>query len=136
MSESRTIFECKWGKASSVEGTSQVCCEIMSDFPQSLRGESWMKLCGSVAKELARQQMEVSRLTNQIAAIREQLETIVCTEGIDAGVVLLSHDGPTHFDPAVNMQVYDHEYFSPLGDALIALHDLTTPAENVGKGTD
>ena len=52
----------------------------------------------------------------------KQLEEIVCTEGCDAGVVLLSQDGPTHYDAELKCHVYDHEYFSPLGGALIALH--------------
>lgn len=72
---------------------------------------------------------ENQRLRESLSEIRKQLGAIVCTEGIDAGVVLLSHEGPTHFDPEVNMQVYDHEYFSPLGDALIALHCLTKKAD-------
>ena len=50
------------------------------------------------------------------------LETIVCTEPPDDGVVLLSNDSPCHYDPEHKIQVYDHEHFSPLGDALIALH--------------
>ena len=61
--------------------------------------------------------------------IRAKLESIVCTEGEDAGVVLLSQDGPTHTE-IVNgqpVQVYDHEYFSPLGDALMELYGLLKP---------
>ena len=57
-----------------------------------------------------------------IDAARKQLAAIVCTECCDAGVVLLSTDGPTHYDVESDCIVYDHEYFSPLGDALIALH--------------
>jgi hypothetical protein len=57
----------------------------------------------------------------QIAAIRAKLSEIVCTEGCDAGVVMLSQDGPTHPEThgGRTIQVYDHEYFSPLGDALM-----------------
>lgn len=65
---------------------------------------------------------------NPIGIIRQKLEAIVCTEGCDRGVILLSSDGPTHTE-LVNgkkVQVYDHENFSPLGDALIELHDLTS----------
>lgn len=58
-----------------------------------------------------------------IAKSQGQLEQIVILNGQDAGVVLLSNDGPTHWDEEAKCQVYDHEYFSPLGDALIALHD-------------
>jgi hypothetical protein len=52
------------------------------------------------------------------------LERIVCTEGEDAGVILLDHEGTTHTEEidGRKVSVYDHAYFSPLGDALIALH--------------
>ena len=57
---------------------------------------------------------------------RRKLEEIVCTVGQDRGVVMLSNDGPTHYDAEQKCQVYDHENFSPLGDALIELHDMLT----------
>ena len=57
---------------------------------------------------------------------RRKLEEIVCTVGQDRGVVMLSSDGPTHYDAEQKCQVYDHENFSPLGDALIELHDMLT----------
>lgn len=50
------------------------------------------------------------------------LANIVCTDDVDGGVVLLSNDSPTHYDSERNCQVYNHEHFSPLGDALVALH--------------
>lgn len=59
-------------------------------------------------------------MTPEQAAI-DCLKRIVCTEEPDAGVVLLSNDGPCTFHEGVG-QVYDHEYFSPLGDALMELH--------------
>jgi hypothetical protein len=52
------------------------------------------------------------------------LENIVCVKDPDRGVVLLSNDGPTHYDAEAKCEVYDHENFSPLGDALIALHGI------------
>lgn len=79
---------------------------------------------------------QISQLREKLASIRTQIEDIVCTEGEDKGLILLSHDGPTHFDPERKIQVYDHEFFSPLGDAMIALHNLTVPDEEKGKGTD
>lgn len=66
--------------------------------------------------------------------IRRILETAVCTEGADKGVVLLSDHGTTHLEaigpPNASRQVsvYDHEYFSPLGDALIAAWEKTLGA--------
>ncbi len=71
---------------------------------------------------------EIERLTKVIETAKAQLETIVCTVEPDAGVVLLSHEGPTHYDAEHKCQVYDHDYFSPLGDALIALHKLLSNA--------
>jgi hypothetical protein len=49
------------------------------------------------------------------------LERIVCTKEPDDGVVLLSNEGTFHYDEN-KCAVYDHEHFSALGDALIALH--------------
>jgi len=70
------------------------------------------------------------------ASMRQRIEKIVCTEGVDKGVVLLSNEGPTHYDEEVDGQVYDHEYFSPLGDALIGLWHLVAvePSVEVGPG--
>ena len=63
-------------------------------------------------------------LQKQVRDIREAIDKIVVSEGIDAGVILLSDESPTHFDKDVNCQVYEYEYFSPLGDALVALAKL------------
>ena len=71
------------------------------------------KLCGEMATRLK--------------AIRDKLETIVCTDHQDAGVVLLSQEGATHYDAEQKCQVYDHEFFSPLGDALIEAWMMTDP---------
>ena len=57
----------------------------------------------------------------KLHAAREALEQIVCTEGEDRGVVLLDQHAPTRYDDDLKCQVYLHENFSPLGDALIAL---------------
>jgi hypothetical protein len=67
---------------------------------------------------------EVEQARGAVAACVKDLEEIVCTEEPDRGVVLLSSDGPTHTEEVNGRpcQVYDHEHFSPLGDALIALH--------------
>ena len=72
----------------------------------------------------------VNRITKRkecIAAIREKLRQIVVTEGEDAGVILLSWESPMHQEEhgGRTIQVYDHEYFSPLGDALMELWKLT-----------
>jgi hypothetical protein len=75
-----------------------------------------------------------NKIADEVIALRQRqdelvvlLQKIVVTEGEDEGVVLLSNDGPCHpevdpRDPTQTMQVYDHYFFSPLGDALIRLH--------------
>ncbi len=74
-----------------------------------------------------------ARLPTTIAESVAALEKIVEIGGIDQGVVLLSNDGPTHYDKELKVQVYDHENFSQLGDALVALHEKLTAA--TPKGT-
>lgn len=60
--------------------------------------------------------------------ILEKLEKIVCHGGADAGIILISDDSPTHVEEYQGRQisVYDYEYFSPLGGALIDLHQSLT----------
>lgn len=67
---------------------------------------------------------EIERLQSKLQQARESLKQIVCTVQPDAGVVLLSEDGPTHLEEwnGKTVSVYDHQYFSPLGDALIGLY--------------
>lgn len=66
---------------------------------------------------------EVERLQSQRAQARERLAKIVVTEGDDAGVVLLSSLAPSHIEKrdGASVRVYDREYFSPLGDAMMEL---------------
>jgi hypothetical protein len=59
--------------------------------------------------------------------IRQHIESVVVTAGEDRGVVLLSNDAPTHYDAERKCNVFDHENFSPLGDALVAIYDMTAP---------
>lgn len=76
-------------------------------------------------------QSEIVLLQAQLAAVRAKLETIVCTDEIDQGVVLLNHEGGSHIEVIGGREVtvYNHEYFSPLGDALIELWELTKGKE-------
>ena len=66
----------------------------------------------------------IERLQTALNKIRTKLESIVCTKKPDDGVVLLSYEGTTTYDPELKIQVYDHDHFSPLGDALIELYEL------------
>lgn len=75
---------------------------------------------------LAELAAENERLKSNAKEIATRLTEIVITEGEDAGVVLLSQDGTTHYDESVKGQVYDHNYFSPLGDALMNLWRLAS----------
>lgn len=82
------------------------------------------------------QQEEFGDLESRMKNVRTILETAVCTRGCDKGVVLLSNYGPTH--PEVidgkTVQTYDHDCFSPLGDALIeAWHATQCPHKWVEK---
>ena len=62
-------------------------------------------------------------LEKKLKEARELLETIVCTQGDDKGVILVDSESPTYYEPAVESMVYEHEYFSLLGGALIELHE-------------
>lgn len=70
---------------------------------------------------------EAEELRAKLDEVRRILETAVVTEGCDKGVVLLSYEGSTHPEEVAGrvVQVYDHEFFSPLGDALIAAWEAT-----------
>lgn len=71
------------------------------------------------ALEIAEQ--EIAELRQILLDVRKDLEAIVIPDGIDAGVILLSQDSPTDWHEAQQCHVYQYEYFSPLGDALVAL---------------
>lgn len=66
----------------------------------------------------------IKPMGSKISAIRDKLKEIIVTEGVDAGVILLSQESPTYFDKTLNCQVYKHLHFSPLGDALVELSRL------------
>jgi hypothetical protein len=63
--------------------------------------------------------------SDRLRRIRKLMESVVCTEGCDKGVVLLDNEGRTYYDENLKGRVYYHEYFSPLGDALIHIYHLT-----------
>jgi len=53
--------------------------------------------------------------------LKRKLEEIVCTSGVDAGVIYKSTESPTYYDNELKCQVYKHEHFSELGDSLVKL---------------
>jgi len=68
--------------------------------------------------------------------IIEKMKKIVCTEGVDKGVVFLSDHGPTKYDSELKANVYVHEYFSPLGDALIEVYEMIVRLKAVEEGEE
>lgn len=68
-------------------------------------------------------------LTRQLDKARKLLEKIVITEGKDAGVIMLSNESSVSQQlvdgVAEPIMVYDHEFFSPLGDALMEVWQCT-----------
>ncbi len=73
-------------------------------------------------------------IRDKIAAIKGQLDAIVCTEGEDAGVIMISDEATFHFDEAWQCQMYDNEFFTPLGDALVALWNELEALETLAEG--
>jgi len=97
------------------EVIAECCCKEDAEFIATARN-NWPAIIAELR--------EAERLRNLVAKIREKLEQIVETEGVDKGVIYVSNFSPLHFNHDLQCQVYDHENFSPLGDALIELHDL------------
>ena len=88
--------------------------------------------CIGTADEIMRLRLAIQETEQQLAAVRTKIEQIVCTDERDAGVILLSSDSPTHPEVRYSerkgvqtVQVNDHAFFSPLGDALIELWEMT-----------
>ncbi len=81
------------------------------------------------------QSAERAGLRKRLASAIEKLETIVVPDGVDAGVIWLSQESPTHYDAELKGQVYEHENFSPLGDALVELHQILAAARREQSAT-
>ncbi len=72
----------------------------------------------------------------EVEALLTKLQTIVCHDGCDAGVVLLDQEGRTTWSDEHQCEVYDLEFFSPLGQALMELHQMITKLLPVKSGTE
>lgn len=90
--------------------------------------DQWLKNVAAIIRK--HEHDREAELRRAIECAIADLEQIVCVTEPDDGVVLLDHQGTTHWDAEHKIQVYDCEHFSPLGDALIALHDKLTAALN------
>lgn len=75
----------------------------------------------------------VKRLDKRLARVAEILEAAVCTQPPDEGVVVLSQDGRTHKETinGKTISVYDNDYFSPLGDALMVAWKIANGLESL-----
>jgi len=60
----------------------------------------------------------------RLAAIRNAIEAIVIPDGEDAGVLLVSSESKTRTEPGVGV-IYENEFFSDMGEALVALWKMT-----------
>lgn len=115
----RKLFE---SALSNVDRVFQLCSEnpepILPDF--AILGEDKFRAVVRLAEDY-------KRLRSRLASIREKLEQIVCVKEPDAGVVLLSSDSPMHetIIDGKRYQTYSMDHFSPLGDALIEVWQLT-----------
>jgi hypothetical protein len=61
----------------------------------------------------------------KLVSIRQAIEAIVIPRGDDAGVLLVSSESPTTYKEGLG-QVYDKEYFSDMGEALVSLWKMTS----------
>ena len=98
------------------------CRDLVKDRPA---GDVWKTHVEALCHQIDELENRWHKANQRIKAIREDLEEIVCTEGEDAGVVLLSDDGITHVEEIEGRKVtvYDNPYFSDLGAALIPAHE-------------
>ena len=88
--------------------------EFLSDPDAPWYGSDFVPLVADLCDEC-------ERLKQQLTESRESLKQIVCTEGQDRGLVLQDHESPTKYNEVLKFHVYEHDNFSPLGDALISL---------------
>ncbi len=93
-------------------------CQEIEKLPASEQETKCVFMASNLEKPAA-------QLVNALKEIRTAIEKIVVVAGEDSGVILLSDDSPATLDKQSQLMVYDHEHFSPLGDALVALHRLT-----------
>lgn len=95
----------------------------------------------AMQSELAALRTQLAEVTAERAGLREKvdaaiakLKTIAEVDGQDAGVIYLSDYSPTHTEKINGRQitVYNHENFSELGDALVAMYGILTTTNQEG----
>lgn len=97
-----------------------------ADISEALSAAIWVTASPHEWTWTKEQQVAMARYCIHASSVIHKavsdLEKIVCTKDPDDGVILLSSESPAHYDAATKCETYNHEHFSPLGDALIALH--------------
>jgi hypothetical protein len=93
---------------------------------QALMAATWVTCSPHEWVWTQEQQVAMARFCLSAAGVIGEaisdLERIAYTAEPDAGVILFSVEGGSHYDDEAGCEVYDHEHFSPLGDALLALY--------------
>ena len=102
-------------------------CERLKESVAKL-GDAYM----DTQRELTIAQADYLEIKCQLASARQQLEEIVCTEGCDAGVIYKSWEAETKWNHIHKCEEYLHENFSPLGDALVKLHETLKGTKSNG----
>lgn len=97
------------------------CRDLVKDRPA---GDVWRTHVEALCHQIDELEERWHKTNRRIKSIRDSVETVVCTVGEDKGVILLSEYGATKYDEELKCQVYIHEHFSPLGDAMIAIHEM------------
>ena len=65
----------------------------------------------------------IRHLEKKLEEARLLLEEIVCVKDPDKGVILVSSNSSASWCDHAQAWIYENEHFSPLGDALIKLHE-------------
>lgn len=105
-----------------------VCPKCGADYWLNFAPSWYFSVRQSKECRIRELEQQLAARERQLREVAERLKEAVCTEGVDKGLILLSDDGPTHpveYEGRI-VQCYDHEYFSPLGDCLIAAWEKAT----------
>jgi hypothetical protein len=97
------------------------CRDLVKDRPA---GDVWRTHVERLCFQIDEVEERWHSAERKLKAARDALGQIVCTEGVDRGLVMVDHESRTTYDAELKYQVYVCENFSPLGDALIALWDV------------
>ncbi len=66
---------------------------------------------------------DIDKLQAVLQQAQDKMKNILVTEGYDAGVILVS-DEAVMVEAYPGIHVYQNDYFSPLGDALMEVYNI------------